>query len=106
MQSMRNESLLSCLDPRYDPPGRKYLTDVCLPALYQTVYTHIDRLLKDSVHISFTSDIWSADACPMSLPSLTAHFIDSNVERHNIVLHCQAFTGSAEALVNAFSSMF
>ncbi|XP_073700781.1 zinc finger BED domain-containing protein 4-like [Garra rufa] len=100
--------LLSCLDPRYDPPGRKYLTDVCLPTLYQTVNTNIDRLLKDSVYISFTSDIWSADACPMSLLSLTAHFIDSNFERHNIVLHCQDFTGShsAEKLVNAFSGMF
>ncbi|KAI2655350.1 E3 SUMO-protein ligase ZBED1 [Labeo rohita] len=100
--------LLSCLDPRYDPPGRKYLTDVCFPRLYQTVNTNIDRLLKDSVYISFTSDIWSADACPMSLLSLTAHFIDSNFERHNIVLHCQDFTGShsAEALVNAFSGMF
>ena len=53
--------LLPCLDPRYDPSGRKYLTDVCLPALYQTVYTHIDKLMKDSVHISFTSDTWSAD---------------------------------------------
>lgn len=44
----------------------------------------------------------------MSLLSLTAHFIDSNFERHNIVLHCQDFTGShsAEALVNAFSGMF
>ncbi|GAA6072183.1 zinc finger BED domain-containing protein 4, partial [Tachysurus ichikawai] len=78
--------LLSCLDPRYDPPGRKYVTDVCLPTLYQTVNTNIDRLQKDSVYISFTSDIWNADACPMSLLSLTAHFIDSNFERHNLVL--------------------
>ncbi|KAK0138931.1 Zinc finger BED domain-containing protein 4 [Merluccius polli] len=100
--------LVTCLDPKYDPPGRKYLTDVCLPALYQTVNTHIDKLLKDSVHMSFTSDIWSADACPMSLLSLTGHFIDSDFQRHNIVLHCQDFTGThtAEALVNAFNGMF
>ena len=100
--------LLTCLDPWYDPPGRKYLTDVCLPQLYQTVYTYIDTLLKDNAYFSFTSNIWSADACPMSLLSLTAHFIDSDFVRHNIVLHCQDVRGShsAEAFVNAFNGMF
>ncbi|XP_060761342.1 zinc finger BED domain-containing protein 4-like [Neoarius graeffei] len=100
--------MMTCLDPRYDAPSRRYLTDVCLPQLYQTVYAHIETLLKANVSISFTSDIWSADACPMSLLSLTAHFIDANFERHNIVLHCQEFTGShsAEALVGAYRCMF
>lgn len=101
-------NMLTCLDSRYNALGRKYLTDVCLPQLYQTVYTHIETLLKDNISISFTSDIWSADACPMSLLSLTAHFIYANFQRHNIVLHCQEFTGShsAEALVEAYRGMF
>lgn len=101
-------SLITCLDPRYDAPGRKYLTDVCLPQLYQIVYNHIESLLKDNVSISFTSDIWSADSCPMSMLSLTAHCIDAKFERHNVVLHCQEFTGShsAEALVKAYRGMF
>lgn len=101
--------LVTFLDPRYVLPGRKYFTDVCLPQLYQTVYTHIDSILKDNVtSISFTSDIWSSSACPMSMLSLTAHFIDQNFEQHNVVLHCQEFTGShtAEALAAAFSDMF
>ncbi|XP_060794798.1 zinc finger BED domain-containing protein 4-like [Neoarius graeffei] len=44
----------------------------------------------------------------MSLLSLTVHFIDSDFVRHNIVLHCQDFTGthSAAALVESFSGMF
>lgn len=105
-QSFRR--MITCLDPRYDAPSRRHLTDVCLPQLYQTVYAHIETLLKDNISISFTSDIWSADACPMSLLSLTAHFIDANFERHNIVLHCQEFTGShsTEALVGAYRGMF
>src|SRR4029434_2492346 len=50
----------------------------------------------------------ATDACPMYMLSLTAHFIDINFERHNIVLQCQDFTGShsAEAWVNAFNGMF
>ncbi|KAJ4929961.1 hypothetical protein JOQ06_018977, partial [Pogonophryne albipinna] len=43
--------LITTLDPRYILPGRKYFTDVCLPQLYQTVYTHIDSILKGQCHI-------------------------------------------------------
>lgn len=68
--------LVSCLDPRYTLPGRKYLTDVCLPELYRNVYTHIESLMKDNIRaVSFTSDIWSSSVCPVSMLSLTAQFI-------------------------------
>ncbi|KAF3851859.1 hypothetical protein F7725_005214 [Dissostichus mawsoni] len=70
--------LITTLDPRY------ILPDVCLPQLYQTVYTHIDSILKDNVtSVSFTSDIWSSSACPMSMLSLTAPFIDQDFKPHN-----------------------
>ena len=101
--------LVSCLDPRYTLPGRKYLTDVCLLELYQNVYMHINSLMKDNIKaVNFTSDIWSLSVCPMSMLSLTAQFINKNFELTKVVLHSQEFPGShtAEALVAAFTDMF
>ncbi|XP_023805814.1 zinc finger BED domain-containing protein 4-like [Oryzias latipes] len=103
------QRLMSYLDSRYTLPGRKYFTDVCLPQLYQTVFTYVDSLMKDNItSIGFTSDIWSASVCPMSMLSLTAQFINQNFELQKVVLHSQEFSGShtAEALVAAFSDMF
>ncbi|XP_032358832.1 zinc finger BED domain-containing protein 4 [Etheostoma spectabile] len=101
--------LMSYMDSRYTLPGRKYFTDVCLPQLYQTVFAHVDTLMKDNItSISFTSDIWSSNVCPMSMLSLTAQFINQNFELKRVVLHSQEFSGShtAEALAAAFSDMF
>ncbi|KAL7392215.1 hypothetical protein ABVT39_021301 [Epinephelus coioides] len=101
--------LMSYLDPRYILPGRKYFTDVCLPQLYQEVYTHIDNLMRDNIKsFSFTSDIWSSNVCPMSMLSLNAQFVDENFELHKVVLHSQDFSGShtVEALAATFIDMF
>lgn len=101
--------LMSYLDSRYTIPGRKYFTDVCLPQLYQTVFTHAGSLMKDNItSISFTSDIWSASVCPMSMLSLTVQFINQNFELQKVVLHSQEFSGShtAEPLAAAFNDMF
>lgn len=100
---------MSYLDPRYILPGRKYFTDVCLPQLYQEVYTHIDNLMRDNIKsFSFTSDIWSSNVCPMSMLSLNAQFVDENFELHKVVLHSQDFSGShtVEALAATFIDMF
>ncbi|XP_041843803.1 zinc finger BED domain-containing protein 4-like [Melanotaenia boesemani] len=102
--------LLSHLEPRYLLPGRKYFMDVALPELHQTVYAHIERLLKEglSSSVSFTTDIWSSDVSPVSLLSLTAHWIDSDFHLHKAVLHAQEFSGShtAVALAATFEKMF
>lgn len=80
--------LLSHLESRHVLSGRKYFTDVALPELHQTVYAHIERLLKEglSSSVSFTTDIWSSDVSPVSLLSLTAHWIDSDFHLHKAVL--------------------
>lgn len=109
VESTGFKRLMSYMDPRCNLPSRKYFTDVCLPELYQTVYSHIDTLLKDNVvAISFTSDIWSSSVAPMSMLSLTAQFIDTDFKLHQVVLHCREFAGShtGEAIAAAFEEMF
>ncbi|MEQ2218600.1 hypothetical protein XENOCAPTIV_005538 [Xenoophorus captivus] len=69
-------------------------TDVALPELHQTVYSHVQHLLKEGVSssLSFTSDIWSSDVGALSMLSLTAHWIDSDFQLHKAVLHAQEFS--------------
>ena len=56
------------LEARYTFSGRKYLSDICLPDLYDVVANHIYELLATYITaISFTTDIWSSD---VSVPSM------------------------------------
>lgn len=69
--------LIEHLGPRYSLPGRKYISETALPKLYETVREHILCKLKDVQTISFTTDVWSCDSTPLSLLSLTAHWVDT-----------------------------
>lgn len=52
--------LINYLEPRYAMPSRRYFSDVALAELYTAVYVHIEKLLSDVTHVSFTSDIWTS----------------------------------------------
>lgn len=57
--------------------------------------------------VSFTTDIWSSDHRPLSLLSLTAHWIDADFTLRRAVLHAREFRGShtANAITNAVEEM-
>lgn len=84
--------LLEHLEPRYSLPSRKYFS--ALPELYKKVCKHISEELKDVTSMSFTTDIWSSDVCPMSLLSLTAHWLDASYSPHSAMLQAKNFHGS------------
>ena len=88
--------LMEHLEPRYSLPGRKYISETALPKLYEAVGEHISCMLKDAHAISFTTDIWSSDVCPMSLLSLTSHWVDreTSFTPRSAVLHANEFRGS------------
>lgn len=69
-------SLIEHLQPRYSLPSRRYLSETALPELYNRVSTKLAEKLKRVPALSFTTDIWTSDVCPMSLISLTVHWID------------------------------
>jgi len=99
--------LLELLEPRYALPSRHYISDTALPELYNKVHDHLRGLLSDVSAIGFTTDIWSSDVCPMSLLSLTAHWIDSTFDLKRAVLHAHQFRGShtAEHVKQAIEEM-
>ena len=67
--------LISHLEPRYDMVSRS--------ELYGKVFKHILDKIKDVKALSFTTDIWSSDVSPVSLLSLTAHWLDESYVPHS-----------------------
>ena len=80
--------LISHLEPRYDIVSRKYLSETALPELHAKVSKHILERLKDVKALSFTTDIWSSDVSPVSLLSLTAHWLDESFVPHSALYFC------------------
>lgn len=70
-------SLIEYLQPRYSLPSRRYLSETALPELYNRVSSKLAQKLKGVSTLSFTTDIWTSAVCPMSLISLTVHWVDS-----------------------------
>lgn len=87
--------LMEHLQPRYNLPSRKYLSETALPELYNQVSTKLAAELKGVADLSFTTDIWSSDVSPMSLISLTVHWVDSaSYALQSAVLHVKKCRGS------------
>lgn len=82
------------LQPRFDIPGRKWLTDIGMPNLYTDVKAAIQRDLGAAEWVSFTSDIWTTEHTNISFISLTAHWIMPDFKRKMAVLHVKEFTDS------------
>ncbi|KAL1278883.1 hypothetical protein QQF64_025556 [Cirrhinus molitorella] len=99
--------LINYLEPRYALPSRRYFSDVALPELYSVVYVHIEKILADATSVSFTTDIWTSSVSPVSMLSLTAHWIDQDFVLKKAILHSQECPGShtAAAIATAFEGM-
>lgn len=78
-------------------PSRHYISDKGIPALYTKVREHVQRHIKEATSISFTTDLWSSNAAPVLLLTLTAHWIDSSFTLYNVVLQASELRGSHTA---------
>lgn len=101
--------LLQVLEPKYNMPSRRYIAKTVLPKMYSRVAKHLHELIIDVnvADISFTSDIWSSNVCPMSMLSLTAQWIDPNFVLRQAVLHARQFRGlhTTMAICMSFNEM-
>ena len=89
--------LINYLEPRYGFPSRSYMTDKIIPQLKLDVRAYLAEHVISAAAISFTTDIWSSDVSPMSLLSLTAHWVDAEFNLKSAVLHAQECRGSHTA---------
>ncbi|XP_036950720.1 zinc finger BED domain-containing protein 4-like [Acanthopagrus latus] len=89
--------LMEYMEPRYEMPSRRHMTEKALPALQKKIIDKLIVLLKDVPDVAFTTDIWSSSVCPMSLLSLTAQWINSSFVLCRATLHAHEFRGSHTA---------
>lgn len=99
--------LIQILEPRYDIPSQKYLTDVTLPKLYDITRSKILTTMQNEKYISFTTDIWSSDFSTMSIICLTSQWITDDFKLKKAVLALKKFRGShnGEAISTIIGSM-
>ncbi|KAI2654835.1 hypothetical protein H4Q32_017095 [Labeo rohita] len=83
--------LIEHLEPRYVMPSRHYIVDKTIPQMHKEVKECIAMHLDKASAFSFTTDIWISDHCPLSLLSLTAHWIDADFTLQRAVLHAREF---------------
>lgn len=95
------------LEPRYNMPSRHYILENTMPQIHKDVRDNIGKQVESANALSFTTDIWSCDHRPLSLLSLTAHWIGPDFTPKSAVLHAREFRGShtANAITDAMEHM-
>ncbi|CAK1584862.1 unnamed protein product [Parnassius mnemosyne] len=87
--------LLHLLKPKYKLPGRKYMSEVVIPAIYERV----KKLIKDEISKAkavrlLTSDIWTCLNNMLNFLSFTAHWLDKDFVLQHRTLQMKHFTES------------
>lgn len=74
VERSRFKDMIKTLDPRYEPPSRKYFTEKEMPKLYGQLRERVENDLRELKHYATTTDLWSS--CTMEpYISLTIHYI-------------------------------
>lgn len=92
VQNTGFQRLVSKLEPRYKIKSEKFYRTELFPTTYEDVRQKIKQLLSEDHagdSISFTTDCWSGTT--ESMMSLTAHFIDKNWKRNDVVLNVKSY---------------
>ena len=99
--------LIKSMDPRYELPSRKVLTDKLIPELYKRAKTNLKLLLADTDKISVTTDAWTSVSNDSYL-GVTCHFFTTELEVCSITLDVLPITTDekAESLVQLLNDCF
>ena len=80
-------NLLKMLNPNYQLPSRKTVSNSLLPAMYQSTLQNVHEKLRQARSVTLTTDGWTNLNC-VSFFSITAHFIDENGRLCSYLLEC------------------
>lgn len=96
--------LVSTLEPRYQIPSRKYITDKIIPDIAGDVRAKVEGAMHGVKWFSFTSDTGISND---SLLGLTAHWLSEAFDRMHAMLHAQSITGShtGELIYSKYQTM-
>ncbi|KAK0151906.1 Endoplasmic reticulum export factor CTAGE5 [Merluccius polli] len=68
------KAMIRAIDPRYEVPSRKYVTETEMPKLYAKLREKVEKELCDLKYFATTTDLWSSRTMEPFL-SLTIHYI-------------------------------
>lgn len=85
-------NLLHELNPAYEIPSRKTVTNVMLPAAYVNAKQIVEQKLQDIRTVCLTTDCWTS-AANESYMAVTGHFITKEYKLQSVLLECANFSG-------------
>ncbi|CAH1107682.1 unnamed protein product [Psylliodes chrysocephalus] len=77
----------TCLNPSYELPNRKTISNTHLPALYEETLKNVQREIGDVKSVTLTTDCWTSVSTE-SYMAVTVHFISNNFQTKSILLDC------------------
>nr|XP_022910860.1 zinc finger BED domain-containing protein 1-like [Onthophagus taurus] len=75
------KKFISAINPDYQLPSKKYITQTVLPGAYEMAYNNLKEL-NNIKAVCLTTDTWTSRNTTCFL-SLTAHYITNDYELHN-----------------------
>ncbi len=84
--------LIKELDPRYNLPSRRKVTQSLLPGMKDDSKEKLKRSLQATKWAALTTDMWTSRSNTPFM-TVTAHYLDENNNLTRKVLGCERFTG-------------
>ncbi|KAJ8981584.1 hypothetical protein NQ317_002612 [Molorchus minor] len=81
------KKFVGALNPSYQLPSRKTITNSILPALYDEAYNAMTRELSEVQSVTLTTDCWTSRNGENFL-AVTVHFLNADFELQSRVLDC------------------
>ncbi|XP_072400230.1 zinc finger BED domain-containing protein 4-like [Diabrotica undecimpunctata] len=94
---------VNTLNPAYQLPSRKYVTNTLLPALYEEKLHNVREMVKTVSSVTITTDCWTSINTE-SFMATTIHFVTKEFEPKSILLECSSFH-EAHTSVNLASEL-
>ena len=85
----KNRSEFKCfvqaLNPSYQLPSRKTISQSFLPAIYEEVHNDTKNVMENVVSVTLTTDCWTSRKTE-NFMAVTAHFVDKSFKIENVLL--------------------
>lgn len=90
------KKFVMALNPSYQLPARKTITNTLLQAEYEEVYNNTKELLMNVKALTLTTDCWTSSTTENYL-AVTGHFLTNEFAMKHVLLGCDSFPESHTA---------
>lgn len=84
------KNFVNALNPDYQLPSKKFISNSMLQAAYEEAYKDTKEQLEEAKAITLTTDCWTSRNTENFL-AITAHFITKDFQLKNVLLDCRSF---------------